>query len=83
MNKHSYIFTLICVDMHNTLSFFNYNNYNYLLHTLISILPDIDECSIGIDICFHKCTNTLGSFVCGCIDGFHLDNDGTNIYIYC
>ena len=48
-----------------------------IMHTLISILPDIDECSIGIDICFHKCTNTPGSFICGCIDGFHLDNDGT------
>ena len=47
------------------------------MHTLISFLPDIDECSRGIDNCSHKCTNTLGSFVCGCIDGFHLDNDGT------
>ena len=48
------------------------------MHTLISILPDINEClSDETHNCPHICTNTLGSFVCGCIDGFHLDIDGT------
>ena len=37
---------------------------------------DIDECSEGIDGCSETCTNINGSFVCGCSNGFRLDNDG-------
>ena len=49
------------------------------MHTLLSIIPDINECDpdIGTHICDHTCTNILGSFVCGCNSGFHLDDDGT------
>ena len=54
--------------------------YIYLLmnmHTLIFILPDIDECSDGTQNCSQTCTNTPGSFICGCYNsGFLLDNDG-------
>ena len=46
-------------------------------HTLISILPDINECRDKTDNCNHTCTNTIGSFVCGCNSGFHLDDDLT------
>ena len=38
--------------------------------------PDIDECSEGTHNCTRKCTNTNGSFVCGCDERFHLDEDG-------
>ena len=46
------------------------------IHTLISILPDIDECSTETDNCLYMCTNIPGSFVCGCESGYHLDSDG-------
>ena len=39
---------------------------------------DIDECTNGTDDCQHTCTNTLGSFVCGCYSGFTLDANGVN-----
>ena len=45
------------------------------MHTLISILPDVDECSKGTDNCLQMCTNNVGSFVCGCYSSYHLDND--------
>ena len=38
--------------------------------------PDIDECNDGTDGCSQICTNTNGSFICGCDTGFQLDNDG-------
>ena len=49
------------------------------MHTLISILPDINECDPDTEthICDHMCTNTERSFLCGCNSGYHLDNDGT------
>ena len=47
------------------------------MHTLISILPDIHECRNKTDNCHHTCTNTKGSFVCGCYSGFHLHDDHT------
>ena len=45
------------------------------MHTLISILPDINECMKEIDNCDQMCSNSEGSFVCGCESGFHLDDD--------
>ena len=49
------------------------------MYTLISILSDIDECDpdIGTHNCSHICTNTIGSFVCGCYNGYLLDDDVT------
>ena len=37
---------------------------------------DIDECS-GVNPCQQGCTNTQGSFMCSCEDGFLLDDDGS------
>ena len=45
------------------------------MHTLISILTDINECSDGTHNCSQICTNTPGSFICECNNGFLLDND--------
>ena len=38
---------------------------------------DIDECGEDSDNCNQTCTNTEGSFTCGCDDGYLLDSDGT------
>ena len=38
-------------------------------------LIDINECQSEKPICHHYCTNTLGSYRCGCNDGFQLDKD--------
>ena len=40
------------------------------------ICTDIDECGNGTDGCDQLCTNTDGSFLCGCGSGFTLDQDG-------
>ena len=37
---------------------------------------DIDECSINNGGCDEMCTNTNGSYVCSCNDGYILNDDG-------
>ena len=37
---------------------------------------DIDECTNNTDNCNQTCTNTEGSFTCGCSDGYVLNSDG-------
>ena len=39
---------------------------------------DVDECQENLHSCQHICTNTDGSFSCGCNEGFMLDGDGQN-----
>ena len=41
-----------------------------------SLLPEIHECNEGLDNCAQICTNTIGSFTCGCTGGYTLDDDG-------
>ncbi|EDV40049.2 uncharacterized protein Dana_GF10324 [Drosophila ananassae] len=36
---------------------------------------DIDECQRDDVSCQHKCENTIGSFTCYCLEGFHLLED--------
>ena len=36
---------------------------------------DINECSLNSDGCDQVCTNTLGSFQCGCNRGYTLNAD--------
>ena len=38
---------------------------------------DIDECTNNTDNCTQTCRNTVGSFTCGCNDGYLLEGDGT------
>ena len=47
-----------------------------IIHPFISILSDIDECSDGTHNCSQICTNTNGSFICECNDGYELNFDG-------
>ena len=42
-----------------------------LLYTVI----DIDECSVNNGGCEHNCTNTEGSFVCSCVEGYSLERN--------
>ncbi len=41
------------------------------------VMIDIDECT-GSNICHQVCTNTEGSFTCGCEAGYVLDSDGAS-----
>ena len=44
---------------------------------IIFFNADINECIEGRDNCSQMCTNTEGSFTCGCVDGYLLDIDET------
>ena len=39
-------------------------------------LSDINECIAGTDNCSDICSNTIGSYTCGCLDGYRLLSDG-------
>ena len=41
----------------------------------ICFFSGTNECSEGTHNCSQICTNTDGSFTCGCNDGYHLDFD--------
>ena len=36
------------------------------------IYADIDECATNTNTCDQLCNNTIGSFLCGCMDGYRL-----------
>ena len=40
-----------------------------------SLLSDINECDEGISGCNQTCTNTNGSYICSCYNGYVLDAD--------
>ena len=44
------------------------------LRIYFAIHVDINECASSP--CEHTCTNTPGSFVCSCNDGYMLNSDG-------
>lgn len=37
---------------------------------------DVDECQTTQSLCEHKCINTNGTYVCGCLSGSSLNSDG-------
>ncbi len=41
----------------------------------VFVVTDVDECSESTAVCTQLCTNTPGSFLCGCRAGFTLDED--------
>ena len=40
------------------------------------ILSDVNECETEANNCDQLCENTVGSFQCGCNEGYFLNNDG-------
>ena len=53
--------------------------YHILTHIHVYMcffFSDNDECSLGTHNCIQTCTNTEGSFYCGCSTGFQLNSDG-------
>ena len=53
---------------------------NFLPQTIQTLYLDIDECSSGngLSPCQQTCTNTIGSYNCGCISGYALQSNGYN-----
>ena len=53
---------------------------NVLYDAAIGSCPmtEIDECQRGV--CSHSCSNTPGSFVCSCPEGFYLSADGRTCF---
>ena len=41
----------------------------------ICFYSDTDDCTDGTHNCSQICTNTNGSFTCGCFNGYELDYD--------
>lgn len=41
----------------------------------IFVSADTNECLVNNGGCEHNCTNTLGSYICSCNDGFDLEAD--------
>ena len=47
------------------------NNQEYNSCNVINVaLLDIDECLMETDLCEQSCSNTPGSYVCSCRDGY-------------
>ncbi|XP_019641639.1 PREDICTED: fibulin-1-like isoform X1 [Branchiostoma belcheri] len=47
-------------------------------HVSDLVCTDIDECAADIDNCAQVCTNTDGSYTCGCNPGYVLNADGVS-----
>ena len=43
-----------------------------------TVITDIDECQEGTHLCNQTCTNTIGSYICQCYDGYTLGIDRTS-----
>ena len=50
--------------------------YSICIHEYIFTFVDVDECSDGTHNCFQTCTNSIGSYTCGCNTGFLLETNG-------
>ncbi|KAJ1361772.1 Astacin (Peptidase M12A), partial [Parelaphostrongylus tenuis] len=42
----------------------------------LQFVRELDECATGIQVCEHRCVNTVGSFRCDCYVGYSLRPDG-------
>ena len=53
------------------------NSFNgWAVSYLVLFVIDVDECSMTESPCSQDCSNTDGSFVCSCTNGYTLDSDG-------
>ena len=57
--------------------FFNsiYITHYWIISIQLLLSIDINECSISNDGCEEICTNTNGSFICSCHQGYMLRHD--------
>lgn len=65
--------------LHQFVGFFSSAKAHCMNHMILYCrrCEDVDECSFKTDpVCSHTCTNTIGSFVCGCNKGYDLRPDG-------
>jgi hypothetical protein len=54
------------------------NAHKFCFLSLQVLLEDINECEEYENLCHNgHCTNTFGSFMCSCNDGFRLDETNT------
>ena len=54
--------------------FFNECRFQKGFHNnIINFNADVNECDVDNGGCSQRCTNTEGSFNCGCTDGYMLD----------
>ena len=62
-----------------TIKLFYNQKLNMLRNSCFYIFLDIDECQTVPKPCHRlaSCTNTVGSFKCSCVEGYH--GDGTSI----
>lgn len=44
-------------------------------NAMLSTVLDIDECLVSNGGCADICTNTPGSYLCSCSEGYELDSD--------
>ena len=55
---------------------YKHNYHNTITFIMCDSVLDINECS-GVDNkCQQQCSNTVGSYLCSCQSGFHLNTDG-------
>ena len=54
----------------------NFCSFNYCGVIYFISLSDVDECTTGTHNCQQQCTNTPGSFTCGCNSGYRLLANG-------
>ena len=47
----------------------------WLLQNIHVLIIDIDECGLGTSNCTQLCSNTIGSYLCGCNNGYILGMD--------
>ena len=49
-----------------------------MLHVMWLLILDVNECDDDNGGCDQLCNNTLGSFSCGCAEGYLLNGDSIN-----
>ena len=54
--------------------------YNIIISNdnLVSVFPDINECTDGLHGCEQHCDNNHGSYTCFCSSGYRLASDERN-----
>ena len=72
LHKHNTM-THTAYKKKRTLYIFTCNSMSFVPSPCI----DVDECA-GTHGCQDTCTNTLGSFMCDCLEGYMLDSDGNS-----